>query len=326
MNRMFLTFRHAAAVMIGAALALHAVNATAQAWPQRTVKFILPLGPGSGADISARLIADRLATRWGQSVVIENRPGGDGFVAINAFVGSRDDHTLLYGPAGAFTAHPYLHAKLPYNQSDITPIARVSSTIVTVAVPASLPVSSVAELMALAREQPGKLNWASITGASDLIFEAYRKGSNIEMARVPYRDPVQALNDLAEGRIQLYMAALAIVRSHAQAGRIKILAVTNRERAPIVPDTPTVREAGFAALTFDGLVGLYGAPDFPGEVRARIAADIKTVLADPTVAARLTGTGQLVIPGTAAEFAAAIDEQRAQMAAVAQVLGIKAAQ
>ena len=326
MLKMKAILRATTALAIGSALAVTALPSLAQSWPQRTVKFILPLGPGSGADISARLIADRLATRWGQSVVIENRPGGDGFVAINAFVGSRDDHTLLYGPAGAFTAHPYLHAKLPYNQRDITPIARVSSTVVTVAVPASLPVSSVAELMALAREQPGKLNWASITGASDLIFEAFRKSSNIEMARVPYRDPVQALNDLAEGRIQMYMAALAIVRSHAQAGRIKILAVTNRERAPVVPDAPTVREAGFAALTFDGLVGLYGPPDFPGEVRARIAADIKAVLTDPTVAARLTATGQLVIPGTAAEFAAAIDEQRAQMAAVAQVLGIKAAQ
>ncbi len=324
--RMNATARLAVTLVIGIAIALHAAHTFAQAWPQRTVKFILPLGPGSGADISARLIGDQLAKRWGQSVVIENRPGGDGFVAINAFVGSRDDHTLLYGPAGAFTAHPYLHAKLPYNQRDITPIARVSSTLVTVAVPASLPVSSIAELMALAREQPGKLNWASITGASDLIFEAFRKSSNIEMARVPYRDPVQALNDLAEGRIQLYMAALAIVRSHAQSGRIKILAVTNRERAPVLSDVPTVREAGFPALTFDGLVGLYGSPDFPGEVRERIAADVKAVLADPTVAARLTATGQLVVPGTAAEFAIAIDEQRAQMAAVAQILGIKAAQ
>jgi tripartite-type tricarboxylate transporter receptor subunit TctC len=324
MTRMSWTMRFGLAVVLAVAGALQVAHA--QTWPQRTVKFILPLGPGSGADISARLIADRLAIRWGQSVVIENRPGGDGFVAINAFIGSRDDHTLLYGPAGAFTAHPYLHAKLPYNQRDITPIARVSSTVVTVAVPATLPVNSVAELMALARAQPGKLNWASITGASDLIFDAFTKTANLDMQRVPYRDPVLALNDLAEGRIQLYMAALAIVRSHAQAGRIKILAVTNRERAPVAPDIQTVREAGFAALLFDGLVGLYALPDFPGDVRERIAADIKAVLSDPTIASRLSGTGQIVIPGTPAEFAVAIDEQRAQMAAVAQVLGIKAAQ
>ena len=318
--------RAVATVVVGMAIALHAVHSLAQAWPQRTVKFILPLGPGSGADISARLIADRLSTRWGQSVVIENRPGGDGFVAINAFVGSRDDHTLLYGPAGTFTAHPYLHAKLPYNQRDITPIARVSSTIVSVAVPASLSVNSVGELVAMMRAQPGKLNWASITGASDLIFEAFAKSNSLDLQRVPYRDPVQALNDVAEGRVQLYMAALAIVRAHAQSGRIKIIAVTNRERAPILPDVPTVTEAGFAPLLFDGLVGLYGLPDFPMAVRERIAADIKAILAEPTIAARLTGTGQHIIPGTSAEFAASIDEQRAQMAAVAQVLGIKAAQ
>jgi len=267
-----------------------------------------------------------LAARWGQSVVVENRPGGDGFVAITAFVSSRDDHTLLFGPAATFTAHPFLHAKLPYDQRDLAPVARISSTLVTITVPASLPVGSVADLVALARSQPGKLNWATITGATDLVFDGFLKSAGLSMARVPYRDPVQALNDLAEGRIQVYMAALAIVRSHVQGGRIKLIAVTNRERAPVVPHVPTVGEAGYPELAFDGLVGLFGPPDLAGEVRERIAADVRAVLADPAVTARLTATGQLVIPGTAAEFAAAIDEQRAQMAAIAQALGIKRAQ
>ena len=106
-----------------------------QAWPQRAVRFIVPLGPGSATDISARLIGERLQKRWGQPVVIENRPGGDGCVAITAFLQANDDHTLLYAGMGTFTAHPYLHDKLPYNRDDIVPVAGVSNIVVTVAVP-----------------------------------------------------------------------------------------------------------------------------------------------------------------------------------------------
>src|SRR6516164_5615304 len=142
----------------------------AQNWPQRAVRFIVPLGPGSGSDIGARLFADRLAPRWGKPVVVENRPGGDGIVAITAFVSAHDDHTLLFSPASTFTAHPYLHDKLPYEQADLTPIARVSNTLVAIAAPIALKVSSLADLVALIRAQPGKLNWATATGISDFLF------------------------------------------------------------------------------------------------------------------------------------------------------------
>lgn len=296
---------------------------TSPTWPQRPVKFILPLGPGSGADLGARLLADRLTTLWGQSVVVENRPGADGIVAITAFVGARDDHTLLFGPTSSFVGHPYLHDKPPYDQRALGPIARVSSTVVTVAVPPSLNFGSLADLFALARAQPGRLNWATITGVTDIIVAGYLKSAGIDMAKVPYRDTVQALNDLAEGRIQLYVAALAIVQAQMQAGRVKVLAVTNRMRAPSLPNVPTVAEAGFPALSFDGLVGLFGPPDMPAELRERIAADIRMALADPIITTRLNATGQLVTPGGPAELTASIDEQRAQLAAFADLLGIK---
>ena len=123
----------------------------AQTWPQRTVKFILPLGPGAGVDVTARLFADRLSKRWNQPVVVENRPGGDGMVAITAFVGARDDHILLFSPSGSFTSHPYLHDKVPYDPRDLGPIARVSNTMVAFGAPASLNVGSMADLIALAR-------------------------------------------------------------------------------------------------------------------------------------------------------------------------------
>ena len=301
-------------------------QAQAQTWPQRPVRFILPLGPGAGVDITARLIGERLATRWGQSVVIENRPGGDGIVALTAFAGAQDDHTLLMTPTSSFTHHPWMHAKLPYDPRELLPIARVSNTIVAIVVPASSSINSLADLVATARAQPGKLGWATITGFFDFMFEGFQKKANLDITRVPYRDTVQAANDLAEGRIQLMMAAFAIVRPHVQAGKLRILAFTARERAGIAPEVPTAAEAGFPDLTIEGLVGLLGPRNLASEARERIAADVREVLGDQAIVTRLAATGQVVNPGTAAEFGAAIDVQRGQAAAVGQLLGIKPAQ
>ena len=296
-----------------------------QDWPRRAVKVILPLGVGSGADMSARLIAEKLSARWGQPVVVENRPGLDGLVATAVFTGTRDDHTLFFGPASAFTAHPYLRDKLPYDPRDLLPIARISATLVTVCVPPSLHVNSLPELVAMARAQPGKLNWATITGAIDLIFTGFLKSAGLDMVKLTYEDTVQAVSDVAEGRLHFYQAGLATVQAQAQAGRVKIIAITASERAAVLPEVPTVAETGFPELTFDGLVGFYGMPDMPVDLRKRIAADVRIALADPTIVTRLNATGQVVVPGSGAEFAAAIEKQRASVAKIAKLLGLKAA-
>jgi tripartite-type tricarboxylate transporter receptor subunit TctC len=315
-----------AGVLFALASASFSTASAQTSWPQRNVRFVVPLGPGSGADIGARLFADRLAARWGKPVVVENRPGGDGIVAITAFVSAHDDHTLLFSPASTFTAHPFLHDKLPYEQSDLLPIARVSNTLVVIVTPLSLKVGSLAELVTLARAQPGKLNWATATGISDFLFASFLKNANLDMAKVPYRDTVQPSTDVAEGRIQLYWGAIAIVRPHVQAGKVKIIAVSNGVHIPDEPAVPTVKEAGFPTLAFDGLVGLFGPRDMAEDIRERIAADIREVAGDPAIAARLLSTGQLVSPGRPAEFAASINEQRAVVAAIAKEMGIKPAQ
>jgi tripartite-type tricarboxylate transporter receptor subunit TctC len=304
---------------------LSAVSAQS-AWPQRNVRFIVPLGPGSGADIGARLFADRLAARWGKTVVVENRPGGDAIIAITAFIGAHDDHTLLFAPAATFTAHPYLHDTLPYDPADLAPIARVSNTIVALTTPASLKVGTLAELMELVRAQPGKMNWATATGISDFLLESFLKNAGLDMSRVPYRDPVHPATDAAEGRIQLYWGAFAIVRPYLESGKLKLLAVSNSVHIPGQPGIPTVREAGFPALAYDGLVGLFGPRDMAGDLRERIAADIEAVARDPEITARLLSTGQLVSPGKPSEFAVSIDAQRAAVAAIAKEMGIKPAQ
>jgi tripartite-type tricarboxylate transporter receptor subunit TctC len=313
-------------ILILAAALVLAVTATpapaqAQAWPQRPVRFLVTLGPGSGIDIGTRLLADRLSARWGQPVVVENRPGGDGLVAIGAMIAAHDDHVLLASPTSSFTAHPFVYKNVPYKPEDLQPIARVSNTIIVMAVPADLPVKSLAEFVALARAQPGKLNWAGTTGAIDFLVAGFLRKADLNLSKVPYRNQVEAANDLAAGRIQLNETAYAIVRPQLQAGKIKLLAVTNSVRAPVLPDVPTVTEAGYPDLALDGLVGFFGPPEMPLALRERIAADVKEVGADPAITTRLSDTGQLPNFAGPAEFHAAIELQRARVAAAAKEIG-----
>jgi tripartite-type tricarboxylate transporter receptor subunit TctC len=315
-----------AAVILAALTTIAAWSpAEAQEWPTRAVKFVLPIGAGSGADLGARLIGEKLSAKWGQPVVIENRPGGDGFVALTAFLNAHDDHLLLFAPATTFTGHPYVHDKLPYNPNALAPIARVSSTLVTIGAAPSLGAKSLKDAFDKARAEPKKLNWASTAGATELIVNAFFKTSGIEMTRVPYRDPVQAQNDVGEGRLHLYWSAYQIIRAQVQAGRIQILAATSSEPTPILPGVQTVTQQGFPELTLDGLVGLFGTRETPLPLRERIAADVKAALADPTIQQRLTASGQMVVPGSAAEFTASIEKQRTALAGFAKILGIKPA-
>jgi tripartite-type tricarboxylate transporter receptor subunit TctC len=303
-------------------------SAGAQSYPQRTVKFILPFGPASGTDITARLVADRLGARWGKAAVIENRPGGDGLVAINAFIAANDDHTLLWVPVGTFAVHPYEKDKLPYDgERDLLPISNVTSLFLAVTASNGLNVGSLRELVELLRRNPGKFNWAAANGNADFLMSGFLKSNGLDVAKTPYRDILQAPNDLAENRIQLLSSSLAIVTPLMQAGKLKVLAVTGRQRAPSAPDVPTVREVGFPALEMESIGGIFGPRGMPLAVREQIAADVRAAISsDPTIATKLAATGQVVDVRGPAEFAAGIKELREQLAGIAKVLGMKAAQ
>jgi tripartite-type tricarboxylate transporter receptor subunit TctC len=304
---------------------LHGIGgAAAQSYPSRPVRFIIPFGPASGADMAARLVADRLAVRWGKPVLVENRPGGDGLVAIGAFTGAADDHTLLFGPAGTFAVHPYEHEKLPYDADrDLLPVASVTTIILAVSASGALKAGSLDEVVALIRAQPGKLNAAAANGNAHFLLFGFLQGSGLQVAKVPYRDIMQAPNDLAEDRIQLLATSLTVV---LQAGKVKVLAVTSRQRAPSAPDVPTAREAGYPALELESPIGVFGPRGMPRELRERVAEDVRAVTAgDPMIATRLAATGQVVTVRGPAEFAAMIEELRAKLAATAKTLGIRPA-
>ncbi len=247
-----MTTLRAAALVAAMVAGFVAAVAPAQAqtvpkdWPNRPVKFIIPFGPGAGADIGARLLIEPLQARWGKPLVIENRPGGDSMVAIQAFLAANDDHTLLWGPSGNFTVHPFLYQKLPYDPADLIPIARFSNTILAVGTPAAMNFKDLKDFVARGLQEKGKWNGTAVPGVTDFAFDYFAKTAGLEIQKIAYKDTVQAATDLGEGRIQVYSSSYAILRPQTEAGRIKVLAVMGPQRAPSLPDIPVGNRGGLS--------------------------------------------------------------------------------
>jgi len=308
------------------ALAASTPLLAAEPWPQRPVRLIVPVGAGSGTDIAARLFAEKMAERWKQPAFIENRPGADGLIGTAAFAGMRDDHTLLYWNSSAFTLYPLLQQKLSYDpQRDIVPISIATENSFVIAASNRSRLHSLDELFVAARSQPGQLNYNAGAGELPYLFAGFLKTAGIEMTQVPYRDFILSAQDLAEGSLDIYAAVLTTVLPLAEAGKIKLLAVTSRQRAPIAPNVPTAIEQGFPDGEFDGLTGFFGPSGMPADRRHRVAADVRAVAADPVLTDRLRALGQTVHTSTPAEFTAAIDERYAKMAAIVTLIGNKPA-
>jgi tripartite-type tricarboxylate transporter receptor subunit TctC len=271
-----------------------AAPASAQAWPQRPVRFILPFGAGTATDVAARLMAEKLSPRWGgRPIVIENRPGADGLLAINAFVSANDDHVLLYASTASFMAHPYTLEKVPYDlERDLAPIVRVTDTILAVSVPSSLKVTTLKDFVALAKAQAGKLNAAGAAGVPDFTLGYFLKVEKLDVTRVPYKNVVQAATDVSSGQIQLLVSSYAVVRAGLQAGRVRVLAIGGRQRASVAPDIPTVIESGFPTLNVETTAAFYGPRGMARALRDRIAKDVIAVVAEPDITKQLIATGQ----------------------------------
>jgi tripartite-type tricarboxylate transporter receptor subunit TctC len=302
-------------------------NATAQpVYPTRPVRLILPFNPASAIDITARMFADRLSARWGKPVVVENRPGGDGLVSLQAFNAADDDHTLWLGPVGIFTVLPYVHDDaVPFDlKSRLVPIVNVSDVVLAVSVPASSSVTSIDQLVALAKAQPGKLNAAAAQGMADFLLFGWIKDRGLQIVKVPYRDIMQAPNDLAEDRIQVLATSFAVVQPLMKAGKVRVLAITGRQRATFAPGIPAAAEAGYPDLTFESAGGIFGPPGMSDAVREKIAADVRDVSTDPVVAQRIAEIGTTMDIQGPKQFAATVQSERDRVAAIAKVLGLTA--
>ncbi len=297
--------------------------ATAQSWPSRNVKLITPQPAGTAIDTGLRLVADRLAKRWGQSVIVENRPGGDGIPATASFVQARDDHALYGSPGYPFTIAPAVLDKLPYDPvGDVTPISLIIETPLMIATNSKLPASSIAELEKLAKDQPGKLNWASTAGLPNFAFNYFLKTTGAAMAYVPYRDAASALNDVGEGRIEVYVTSYGTVLPVLQAGKLKVLAMLGGSRIPMAPQIPTTTEAGYPKVRADGFAGLFGVKGMTTAMRDRIAADIQAIAQEPEVREVMAKSAMVPRGLPAAEFQKVLDHQRTHVGEMLSALGL----
>jgi tripartite-type tricarboxylate transporter receptor subunit TctC len=214
---------------------------------------------------------------------------------------------------------PLLRAKVPYDPvADARPISLAVEDYLSVVVTPSLEVGSLSEFIQLARERPAKINFYAAPGAPYLAYLAFQKRAGLDTTFVAYNSPVNAISDLSEGRIHIAVMPFASVLGAAQAGRIKLLAVTNAQRTPAAPDISTVAEAGYPEFTFGGFLGLFAPKDMPDKLRELIAADVQTALKEPDLQQRLTNIGLIARGTTPAEFQAVIDTQRAKWSAIAR--------
>jgi tripartite-type tricarboxylate transporter receptor subunit TctC len=299
--------------------------AAAQDWPQRPVRLILPFGAGTATDISARLLGERLSAKWKQPVVVENRPGGDGIVAISSFINANDDHVLLFASSASFLAHPYTQEKQIYVlERDLAPIAQVTDTVLSLTVPIETGVTSIEDFLKAARANPDKVNTAGAAGVPQFTMQAFVKSQNLKTTNIPYREVVQGARDLAENNIQLYLSSVAVMRGFVEAKKARILAVAASKRSPLYKDVPSVAELGFPDLVVETTAGFYGPKDMPLALRKRIATDVIDVLKDPGVAAKIAGSGQDIRTGGPDVLAETLKQQSARTAAVAKILGMNA--
>src|SRR5688572_3682121 len=282
-------------------------------WPTRSVKFIVPSPPGGSIDVTARLYGERLATGWNHPVMVENRPGADGILAVQALMGAKDGHTFLLGFPGLVTVVPLLHERLPYNPDrDLEPISSVAQDFLAIAVTNALSAKSLSELVALARAKSQDLNWAASPGAPYLTFLEFRRRAGLTLTAVPYRSGASALPDLVNGQVHIGVLPLASALPQARSGKLRLLAVTAAERVPAAPDIPTATESGYPELTVEAALGLFAPAGTPAPLKERIASEVRLIAATEDVAARLLSLGIVARGSTPSEYTRTLHEQRAR--------------
>lgn len=269
--------------------------ASAQSFPDRPIQLVVGFPPGGGVDIVARQLADKLSETLGQRVVVENKAGAAGNVAMEFVARAKaDGYTLLMGNLGMLTANPALYPKLPFDAAkDFVPIARVVVTPLVAVVPAGLPAKDMAQFVALARAKPGELNFGSGGNGNinHLAGELLKLQTGTQMQHVPYKGSAPALADLVGGRIQLMIDGGNVVQPFVKDGRARALVVTGDVRSPALPDVPTAKEAGMPDFVIYGWQGVLAPTGTPQAVIDKLTQEIAKALASPDLKARLSGQG-----------------------------------
>jgi tripartite-type tricarboxylate transporter receptor subunit TctC len=307
-------------------LTLVSSGVLAEAWPSRMIRIVVPTAAGSSVDIVARVVGEKLGPMLGQTVIVENKPGANGAIGVDAVVNARDAHTLLLGYNGPLTVSPLLTSKPPYNvQRDLAPIILAVTQPNVLAVRADLKVNSVKELIALAKSKPGTLDYASVGvgSLSNLSMELLKMQSGTYMVHIPFNGGPPAALALSRGDVHLMFAALSNVQPLVKAGKVKLLAVSNAKRSAAVPDLPTLAESGFPGFDATTWNGFLAPASTPPEVVQRLNKLIGQIVIMPDVQQRLLSAGAEVAGGTPEQFAVLLKRETASWAKVIEQSGIK---
>jgi tripartite-type tricarboxylate transporter receptor subunit TctC len=320
-------FRAASRALLVACAVTVGMPAVAQTFPSRAARLVVPFPPGGPLDATGRAIAQKLTEAWGQSVVVENKPGAGGNIGAD-FVAKAapDGYTVVMGALSTHAVNPSLYSTMPYDaKKDFAPITLVAITPNVLIVNPSLPVNSVKELVAYAKAHPGTLSFGSgsIGSAGHLAGELFKVDADVDMVHVPYKGGAPAMQALLAGETQLMFDNLANALAQVKAGKVRALAVTTAQRSKLAPELPTMAEAGLPGFDISTWFGLLAPAGTPPDVVARWNADVVRILNAPDMREKLAAQGAEAAPDTPAEFARFIDAELARYARIVKASGAK---
>ena len=318
--------RHALAA--GALLLAAAAAAQAQAWPTKPIRIIVPVATGGIADYYSRLLGPKLTEAWGQPVLVENRAGGGGNIGADAVAKSPPDgYTFLMGFIGPNAVNQFLFKSMPFStMKDLVPVAMVAEAEGLLAVHPSVPINSVADLLAQARANPGKLSYSSggVGTSSHLAGELFKSMAKVDIIHVPYKGNAPAVADLIGGQVQMSFATLTTIVPHVRAGKLRGIAVIGSQRSQAVPNLPTIAEGGVPGFAVNNWIGLFAPAGTPADIIRRLNAEVMKHMQAPEVAARMVQQGERFAPNTPEEFGRFIRAEADKWEKVIKEAGIKA--
>lgn len=305
---------------------LLASPAASQTYPSRPIKLIVPLGAGGATDLNARVLAEKLGERLGQPVVVENRPGAEGIIGVDAAAKSpADGYTLVLGSSTTLAANFSLRAKLPFDPvADFTPVSMAFKNAFNIlVVHPSVPARNLEEFVALARSRPGQLFYGTATSGSKICAEMFKSMAGVNLAMVNYKSSPQALADLLAGQIQFVCEPVGTALPHIRSGKLRSLGVTSPTRLADVSDLPTVAESGLPGFEYSAWVAVFAPAGVPREVVTRLDAEIRALLVQPDVVKRIQANGFDPMVGGPTELASLLKSEMTRAVKVVRDAGIK---
>lgn len=304
-----------------------ASGATAQTYPAKPIKVVVPFPPAGGTDIIARIVTDKLNQTLGWSMVVENKPGAGGNLGVELTTKApADGYTLVLGQTSNLAINPTLYAKLPYDPlKDLVPVVAVASAPLVLVVPANSPYKTLADVVAAAKAKPGEVNFASPGNGTvaHLTGELLQKTAGIKFQHVPYKGTNQAVNDVMGGQVQLYMSSVPSALSFIRSGKLRALVVTSAQRVNDLPNVPTINESGYKGFDATTWFGLLAPAGTPQTVVAKVNSEVNRILQLPEVRQKIDTEGAVAMGGSPDEFAALVKQEIVRWAPIVKESGAK---